>query len=115
MRRRPQVSHSGSIERLRLEEIGIGFIDLDEAGEGIDAEVGEGHDAFLTRAVDPDQAVLLIHFVGDVPQPIFVFAEHRRDTGDGVDVMDLVDVGQGQAAAAVIVGVQFHGSSSSIR
>jgi hypothetical protein len=30
-----------------------------------------------------------------------------------VDVVDLVDLGQAQAAAAVIAGVQFHGSNSS--
>src|SRR6185436_13349791 len=32
-----------------------------------------------------------------------------------VDVVDLVDLGQAQAAAAVIAGVQFHGSNSSSR
>ena len=40
---------------------------LDEVGEGFDAKVGEGHDAVVTKAVDRDQAVLLIHFVGDIP------------------------------------------------
>ena len=74
---------------------------------------GERHDAFVTRAVDPDQAVFLIHFDGDVAQPVLIFAEHRGDASDGVDVVDLVDLGQAQAAAAVIAGVQFHGSNSS--
>lgn len=76
---------------------------------------GERHDAFVTRAVDPDQAVFLIHFDGDVAQPVLIFAEHRGDASDGVDVVDLVDLGQAQAAAAVIAGVQFHGSNSSSR
>jgi hypothetical protein len=58
---------------------------------------------------------------GDVLQPILVLAEHRGDASDGVDVVDLVDLGQDlkdQAAAAVIVdtlGIQFHGSNSSSR
>src|SRR6202049_2760575 len=93
-----------------LEEVGIGFVDLDDAGEGFDAEVSEGHDALLTRAVDPDQAVLLVHFAGDVPQPVLVLAEHFGDAGDGSNMVDLVDRAQGQAATAVIVGtlgVQF--------
>jgi hypothetical protein len=69
-------------------------------------------------AVDPDQAVLLVHFAGDVPQPVLVLAEHFGDAGDGMNMVDLVDRAQGQAATAVIVGalgVQFHGSNSSSR
>ena len=38
-------------------------------------------------AVDPDQAVLLIHFIRDVPQPVLVLAEHFGDAGDGADMM----------------------------
>ena len=55
--------------------------------------------SLVTRPVDRDQAVFLVHFDGDVAQPVLVFAEHR-------DVVDLVDLGQAQAAAAVIA-VQF--------
>ena len=62
-------------------------------------------------AVDPDQTVFLVHFTGDVLQPLLVLAEHRGDAGDGLDVVDLVDLDQAQAAAAVIAGVQFHGSN----
>src|SRR6185437_6777609 len=101
-----------------LEEIRTGLVDLDKVGEGFDAKVGERHDAVVARAIDPDQSVLLIHFVGDVPQPILVLPEHFGDTGDGVDMMDLVDRGQGQAAAAAMadaLGAQFHGSNSSSR
>src|SRR6185437_7117479 len=101
-----------------LEEIRIGLVELDKAGEGFDAKVGERHDAVVARAIDPDQSVLLIHFVGDVPQPVLVLTEHVGDAGDGVDMMNLVDRGQGQAAAAAMtdaLGVQFHGSNWSSR
>src|SRR5436309_1732391 len=56
------------------------------------------------------------YFVGDVPQPIFVFAEVLGDLGIGGDVMDLVDV-RGHAARAEIsdAGLQFQGRSSSSR
>lgn len=70
-------------------------MDLDEAGQRFDAEVGERHDAVAAWPVDPDQAVLLIHFVGNVPQPVFVLAEHFGDEGDGTNMMNLVDRGHG--------------------
>jgi hypothetical protein len=65
--------------------------------------------------VDPDQAVLLVHFVGDVPRPVLVQAGHFGDAGDGVDVVDIVGWGRPTTAAAMAdaLGVQFHGSSSS--
>jgi hypothetical protein len=54
----------------------------------------------VARTVDPDQAVLLVHFVGDVRQPVLVLAEHLGDAGDGVDVVDFVDRRPRHAAAA---------------
>jgi hypothetical protein len=72
------------------------------------------HDAVVTKTVDPDQPVLLIHFVGDVPQPVLVLAEHFGDARDGADMMNFVGRGQGQAASAAMtgaLGVQFHGSN----
>jgi hypothetical protein len=42
--------------------------------------------------MDPDDAVLELHPIRDVSQPVFVFAEVLGDTGDDFDVMDLVDV-----------------------
>lgn len=53
-----------------LDQIRIGLVDLDKVGEGFDARVGECHDVVVARAIDSDQAVLLVHFVGDVPQPV---------------------------------------------
>lgn len=50
-------------------------MDFDEFDEGLDSEVGERPDGVVTDAVDPDDAVLDIHFVGNLVQPIFVFAE----------------------------------------
>ena len=55
---------------LTLEQGGIVFVHFDQLDEVLDAEVGERHDALIARAVDPDQAILLIHFGGDVPQPV---------------------------------------------
>jgi arginyl-tRNA synthetase len=82
-----------------------------------DTEVGERLDTVFSDAIDPDDAILDLHFVGDVPQPVFVLAEILGDTGDGGDVMNLVDV-HGHAAraeTAAVGGVQFQGSSSSSR
>jgi hypothetical protein len=41
-------------------------------------------DTIVARTVDPDQAVLLVHFVGHVPQPALVLAEHLGNAGNGV-------------------------------
>ncbi len=56
----------------------------------------ERHHARVVRTVDPDQAVLLVHFGGHVAQPILILSEHFRDPGDGVDVVNLVDRDQDQ-------------------
>ncbi len=68
------------------------FVDADELDQVFDSEVGEGLVASFSGAIDPDDAVLDLHLTGDVSQPVFVFAEVLGDTGDGFDVMDLVDV-----------------------
>ena len=80
-----------------FEQRGIVFVHLDELDQVLDAEVGERHDAVFSNAIDPDAAVLGVHFAGDVGQPVFVFAEVLGDEIDGGDVMELVDV-HGQAA-----------------
>jgi hypothetical protein len=73
-----------------------------------DAEGGEGHDALVARATDPDQAVLLVHFAGDVPQPVLILTKHFGNAGDGMDVMNLVDLGHDQAAAGDDYGGRPH-------
>jgi hypothetical protein len=45
---------------------------LDEAGQRFGAEVGELYDAVVAWPVDPDQTVLLVHFVGNVPQLVIL-------------------------------------------
>ena len=45
-------------------------MDLDQLDEVFDSEVGERHDAIVAEAVDPDHAVLRVHFVGDVVEPV---------------------------------------------
>lgn len=49
-------------------------MDFDELDEIFDAEVGEGHDAVIADAVDPEDAVLRFHFIGDVVEPVDAFA-----------------------------------------
>jgi len=39
---------------------------LDELDQALNAEVGERQDAVFSDAIDPDDAVLDFHFVGDV-------------------------------------------------
>jgi hypothetical protein len=65
----------------------------------------------------PDGAVLDLQFDGDIPQPIFVFAEILRDLSNGSDVVHLVDVHDHAALAesVAVSDVQFHGSGSSSR
>ena len=107
----------GLFWRPALKQLGIFSVHLNELDEAVDAEVSERLDAVFSDAIDPDDAVLDLHLVGDVPQPIFVFAEVLGDLGDGGDVMDLVDV-RGHAVRTEIAdarGVQFQGSNSSSR
>ena len=66
-------------------------MELDKLDEVFNSEVGKRHDAVISDAIDPDDAVLGIHFVGHVPQPVFVFAEVLSDTSDGGDMMNLVE------------------------
>ena len=67
-------------------------VDLDQVDEAVDAEVGEGHDAFVSEAQHPDEAVLRLHFDGDVEEEVDVLAEVFGDAVDGPDAVDLVDV-----------------------
>src|SRR6185437_1885539 len=101
-----------------LKEVRIGLVDLDKTGEGFDAKVGERHNAVVAWAIDPDQSVLLIHFVGDVPQPVLVLAKHFSDASNCSDMMNFIGRCHVQAAAATVadsLGIQFHGSRSSSR
>jgi hypothetical protein len=49
-------------------------------------------DATFSDAIDPDDAILDLHLADNVSHPLFVFAEVLGDTGDGGDVMDLVEL-----------------------
>src|SRR5208283_3687796 len=60
-------------------------VDLDQVDEAVDAVIGEGHDAVVAEAQDPDQAVLGLHFDGDVEQEVDVLAEVFGDAVDGPD------------------------------
>jgi hypothetical protein len=63
----------------------IGFVDLDETFEVLDPEVGKGGRALVVDAVDSEPAVFRVHFESDVGQPVFILAEHLRDTGNRED------------------------------
>ena len=67
-------------------------MDLDQLDEAVDAVVGEGHDAFVAEAQDPDGAVLGLHFDSDVEEEVDVLAEVFGDAVDGPDAGDLVYV-----------------------
>jgi hypothetical protein len=88
-------------------------VHLDELDQILDSKVGERHDAIFANTLDPDNAILDFHFIGNVVQPVLVFTQVLGDASDGRDVMDLIDV-HDQAARARIAdagGVQFHGSN----
>ena len=92
-------------------------MDLDQLDEAVDAIVGEGHDAFVAEAQHPDEAVLGLHFDGDVEEEVDVLAEVFGDAVDGPDAGDPSGC-MGQAASAAMAagcGRQFQGSSSSSR
>ena len=60
---------------LRPDEFAVVFVDSDELHRVLHPKVCESHDAVFTDAIDPNDAVLDFHFVGDFPQPGLVFAE----------------------------------------
>ena len=63
----------------------------DELRRVLDAEVGERHGLVVTYAVNSDDAILCVHSVGHVPEPVLVFAEVFCDASDGEDGVNLVD------------------------
>ena len=46
--------------------------DLDQLDEILDTEVGEREDAIVVKAVDPYDAILDLHFKGDVVQQVYI-------------------------------------------
>lgn len=67
------------------------FVDAEEIDQVFDTEVGEGLDAILTNAVDPDEAILNLHSDGDIAQQIFIFTKILCDLDNGGDMMDLIE------------------------
>lgn len=65
------------------------FMDADQFEQVLEAEVGEGEDAVVIEAMDPDHAVFGLHFIGDFVKPVDRFTEAYRDEVDGRDVSDL--------------------------
>ena len=54
----------------------------------IDTEVGEGQDIILADADDPQASMFRHHRAGNLPQTLFVFAEHFGYMTDGIDTAD---------------------------
>src|SRR5262249_41588375 len=91
LRRRPQTEQSAP------EQLRVFLVEPDEVFQIFDSEVGECFDAVFSDAIDPDHAVLDLHFDRDIPEAVFMLAEVLRDLSNGGDVMNLVDV-HGHAA-----------------
>ena len=52
--------------RVAPEQVGVGFVHLDELGKIIDAEACEGRYRLVIGAEDGETAVFRIHFVADL-------------------------------------------------
>jgi hypothetical protein len=72
--------------RVAMEQVGVGFVHLDELDEIVDAGACEGRYRLFTEAKNGETAVFRVHFDADLVQPVLVFADHFGDTGDGEDV-----------------------------
>src|ERR1017187_479783 len=72
--------------RVAMEQVGVGFVHLDELDEIVDAGACEGRYRLFTEAKNGETAVFRVHFGADLLQPILVLADHFGDTGDGEDV-----------------------------
>ena len=92
----PVSTAGSSLARFRAgKQTGIGFIDLDELGEVIDAEACKGGCRFFAEAENSETTVFRIQYDADLVQPLLILAEHFSDTADREDV---ADPGHGQAA-----------------
>jgi hypothetical protein len=49
-------------------------VDFDELDEVFGAEVGKGQDLEVAEAIDPDHAILGLHFIGDVMEEVDAFS-----------------------------------------
>jgi hypothetical protein len=65
-----------------LEQRGIVFVHFDEIDQVFDSEVGERDYAVISEAVDPNHAVLGLHIVGYIEEPVLVFAEILGDAAN---------------------------------
>ena len=61
-------------------------MDLDQLDQGFDPEVGECQDLVVAGPVNPDHAILGIHFHGDIVKPVDALAEVELSpkVGDGL-------------------------------
>src|ERR1017187_9741952 len=72
--------------RVAMEQVGVGFVHLDELDEIVDAGACEGRYRLFAGAEDGETAVFQVHFGADLVQPVLVLADHFSDTSDGEDV-----------------------------
>jgi transposase InsO family protein len=80
--------------RPRTRSPAIGFVDVDEVYEVFDTERGERYGSVFAerRTIDPDDTVFGVHFVDDVEEPVFIFAQFGSDMGKCPDCRDLVQL-----------------------
>jgi Transposase len=71
---------------------GVVFMYFNKVDQVFDSEVGECHHAIFGIPINPDDAIFDVHFVSDIEQPGFAFAEIPGDATNRRDVMNLVDV-----------------------
>ncbi|WP_170991776.1 hypothetical protein [Bradyrhizobium elkanii] len=86
----------GSFLLRAREQVGV-FLGTDEL-QVSDAKVGERPNAIFADAIDSDQAVLDLHFDGNVANPVFVFT--NRPSGEIYFVK--------RSAASSAPTIQFH-------
>jgi hypothetical protein len=92
-------------------------MDFDQLDQGFGPEVVKCHDFVVARPLDPDHAILGIHFDGDIVEPVDALAEIGGNAVDSRYTLNLVDVHfqAARAEPAMAEGRQFHGSSPSGR
>src|SRR3954454_22245962 len=89
---------------------GICLMDFDEVFEVLNSKAGKAGRALVADAIDGQASGFRVHFKGDIRQPIFILAEHRRDAGYRED---RAGSHHDQAASRRSRGCQDQGSNSS--
>src|ERR1700676_3924949 len=85
MRKHPVRAAAGLLRRSRKQSA-ICFVNPDELGEVLDAEMREGRCPVFIEIEHGEPAVFRIQFDADLVQPVRIHAEHSGDPADGEDL-----------------------------